>query len=297
MSIRSKIDHPVRQVRNALNPEFKITQQVLANMIGCTRETISRVESGKVELSEDLAMRIDAAMGSKLTDWLKEGEALDQFEIDTKHLGANFQRIRDFEAQQLWHADVSANPLLLKQLSSILGKPLSIEEVEKVEAVASDEFFKALDLVRGKLDFIDADFEKKARLARALLAGQRLESVFTKELDALAEIFVSAFDSHKFPAIQWSFVQWLAKTVKEFELETDVTSSSVVGGSSSLFGGTIEEITTYRYQDGFGTHVDWSEDSKDLIDGKLISGRFSEDEWAFVVRRQKENDLKELTDT
>ena len=61
----SKIDNRVKILR-VTNGD--LTQQQLADLIGCSRQTIHSIESGKFVPSVELALKIARALNSKVED-------------------------------------------------------------------------------------------------------------------------------------------------------------------------------------------------------------------------------------
>ena len=67
----SMIKNRIRRLRFDRN---EMTQQELANLVGCTRQTIIAVEQGKYVPSLELAFRIAVAFGVPLAEVFQYGE-------------------------------------------------------------------------------------------------------------------------------------------------------------------------------------------------------------------------------
>lgn len=253
MSDSSKLEHPLRQVRKAIDPKYKLTQQVLANMVGCTRQTINRVEAKKVPLSEDLAERIDATLGSSLVQWVRSGASEQFFELNVSELGYRFENIRHRESKAIWKTELSYSLEVVHQVASIIGEIVDAKELKKALLISSNAFLAAIDSVDEGLkteSCFDSDPARRALVARAMLSAYATENVFSKEVEGLAELFIAARESSKFAAVQWSFVQWMERVVREFDLPSDSVTSRIrgkeVGASSAIKDLLQRKIYSYN---------------------------------------------------
>ena len=70
----SKIANKIRRMRF---DHGEMTQEALANQVGCTRQTIIALESGKYVPSIGLAFRIAKAFGVKIEDVFQYEDSVD----------------------------------------------------------------------------------------------------------------------------------------------------------------------------------------------------------------------------
>ena len=63
--------HPGLVIKEILLPDTNLGMTELANHLGVSRSTLSRVANGHAEISPDMAMRLEQAFGGSADHWLR----------------------------------------------------------------------------------------------------------------------------------------------------------------------------------------------------------------------------------
>ena len=224
MSKVEETDHPVTQLRKAISKEFKMSQGSLASLVGCSRSSIQYIENGRLKLSEDMAHRIDSALGSSLLKWLRAGAKIEDFKLDEVKLLRNFRLINAHQAKY----SVDPNnmepslPRFRREIFGEKGWDLPQMDSETHHSVVHPAFQSAAKqaVVHFRDEMVEGGVDKEYAEKIAIHFFEMMASTGFdgEESHLFHRLNRAALDKGNYMQLSWDFNEWCQKMSEKHKL-------------------------------------------------------------------------------
>lgn len=251
---KKKSKHPLRQIREAISEQIEMSQEALAELVGCSRETINRIELGRLKLSDEMAYRIDEVLGSSLRKWLDGGQG--QFILSKDKLHRNYAIIRTRRGGSIpSKAAIEERSLgVSRDTLSQAGSESGVDLTELYDAAdnAIEEFPR---LLRETLVTRGCNQVWAERFANQFGKVMEIREFCDYEIGVFRELATTALEQDKYLPFLWEFSDWVEKTNEKLGLGlrepaafilNDVASGTLLEAVDSMSPAELEKLGIAR---------------------------------------------------